>query len=109
MPARLPGVSGTWAEQHINRSQGWEEGGAGAIHLLRAGQTVLTPQMNGAWETQEGGQQSKSELRGGILGFRNLNTMMANGNRPPVPPDQLQMDLGDSVLRAELGIRFHLD
>lgn len=66
MPARLPGVSGKWAEQLLNRSQGGDQGGAGAIQLLRAGQTVLPPQINGARETQEGGQQSESELRGGI-------------------------------------------
>lgn len=34
---------------------------------------------------------------------------MANGNLPPVPPEQLHVDLGDSVLHARLGIRFHLN
>lgn len=44
MPARVPGAPGKWAEQHINRSQGWEQGGTGAIHLLMVGQATRTPQ-----------------------------------------------------------------
>lgn len=34
---------------------------------------------------------------------------MANGTRSPVLPEPLHVNLGDSVLHTELGIRFHLN
>lgn len=40
--------------------------GSRAVHLLRAGQAVLTPQIKGAWASRAGRQQSKGDLRGGI-------------------------------------------
>lgn len=34
---------------------------------------------------------------------------MANGNRSLVLPEQLHVNLDDSVLHTELGMRFHLN